>query len=106
MKTVGVLGGCDCGGKVIHDVEAVPPRGGGGGGVVDRRVLTDAGLRLITCVMIQPDCQTASLLADWAGRRGGGGVLLIPVSSSESSVVCGGVEQNDGNGSGMSRSGL
>ena len=27
MKTVEVLGGCDCGGKVILDVEAVSPRG-------------------------------------------------------------------------------
>ena len=34
------------------------------------------------------------------------GVFLIPVSSSEAGVVGGGVEQNDGNGSGMSRSGL
>ena len=32
MQTVGVLGGCDCGGKVILDVEAVSPRG-----VIDRR---------------------------------------------------------------------
>ena len=48
MKTVLVLGGCDCGGKVIVlDVEAVSPLG-----VVDRRVLTvdvDARLGLITC---------------------------------------------------------
>ena len=48
MTTVGVLGGCDCGGMVVVlDVEAVSPRG-----VVDRRVLTadiDAGLGLITC---------------------------------------------------------
>ena len=48
MKTVGVLGVCDCGGSVVVlDVEAVSPRG-----VVDRRVLTadvDAGLGLITC---------------------------------------------------------
>ena len=51
--------------------------------------------------MIQPDGQTASLLAEW--RRE---FSLIPVSSSELGVVCGGVEQNDGNGSGMSRSGL
>ena len=48
MKTVGVPGGCDCGGKAILDVEAVSPRG-----EVDRRVLTadvDAGLGLVTCV--------------------------------------------------------
>ena len=48
LKAVGVLAGCDCGGKVILDVEAVSPRL-----VVDRRVLTaevDAGLGLITCV--------------------------------------------------------
>ena len=45
MKTVE---GCNCGGKVILDVEAAFPRG-----VVDRRVLTtdvDAGLGLIPCV--------------------------------------------------------
>ena len=48
MKTVGVLGGCDCGGEVILDVEAVSPRG-----LTDRRVLTadvDAGVGLVTCV--------------------------------------------------------
>ena len=48
MKTVGVLGGCDCGGKVTLDVDAVSPRG-----EIDRRVLTadvDAGLGLMTCV--------------------------------------------------------
>ena len=98
MKTVEVLGGCDYGGKVILDVEAVSPRG-----VIDRRVLTgdvDAGLGLITCEeMIQPDGQTVSLLAEW--RRG---VLPILVGSSELGVVCGGVEQNDGHVSGMSRS--
>ena len=48
MRTVGVLGGCDCvGNVVVLDVEAVSPRG-----VVDRCVLTadvDAGLGLITC---------------------------------------------------------
>ena len=33
-------------------------------------------------------------------------VLLIPASGSELGVVCGGVEQNYLNGSGMSRSGL
>ena len=47
-RTVGVLGGCDCGGKAILDVGAVSPRW-----VVDRRVLTadvDAGLGLITCM--------------------------------------------------------
>ena len=47
-ETVGVLGGCDCGGKFILDVEAVSPRG-----VIDRRLLTadvDAGLGLITCL--------------------------------------------------------
>ena len=42
--------------------------------------------------MIQPDGQTASLLAEW--RRG---VLLIPVSIVELGVVCGGEEQNDEN---------
>ena len=48
MKTVGGLGGCDCGGKVILDVEAVSPRG-----VIGRRALTadvDAGLGLMSCV--------------------------------------------------------
>ena len=35
VKAVGVLGGCDCGGEVMLDVEAVSPRG-----VVDRRVPT------------------------------------------------------------------
>ena len=48
MNTVEVLGGCDCGGKVILDLEAVSPRG-----VIERRVLTadvDAGVGLITCV--------------------------------------------------------
>ena len=48
MKTVEVFGGCDCGGKVVLDVEAVSPRG-----VIDRRVLTadvDARLGVITCV--------------------------------------------------------
>ena len=50
--------------------------------------------------MIQPDGQTASLLAE--GRKG---FLLIPVSSNELGVVGGGVEQSDVNGSGMSRSG-
>ena len=35
MKIVEVLGGCDCDGKVILDVDAVPPRG-----AIDRRVLT------------------------------------------------------------------
>ena len=63
MKTVGVLGGCDCGGKVILDVEAVSPRG-----AVDLRVLTadvDAGLGLMTCgEFIQPDGQTGILLAE------------------------------------------
>ena len=48
LKTVGVFGGCDCGGKVVLlDVEAVSLRG-----VVDRRVLTadvDASLGLETC---------------------------------------------------------
>ena len=48
MKTVGVIGGCGCSGKiVVLDVEAVSPRG-----VVERRVFTvdvDAGLGLITC---------------------------------------------------------
>ena len=69
MKTVGVLGCCNCGGKVILDVEAVSPRG-----VVDRRVLTadvDAGLtraQNLSEEMIQLDGQTASLLAEW--RRG------------------------------------
>ena len=51
--------------------------------------------------MIQPDGQTASLLAEWRW-----GVLLILVSSSEFGVVDGGVEQNDGHGSSMSGSGL
>ena len=48
LKTVEVLGGCDCGGKVVLDVEAVSPRG-----AIDRRVLTadvDACVGLITCV--------------------------------------------------------
>ena len=43
-----VLGGCDCGGRVILDVEAVALRS-----VTDWRVLTadvDAGVGLITCV--------------------------------------------------------
>ena len=62
--------------------------------------------------LIQPDCQTAILLAEWhGGREGGegggrrGGGLLIPVISSELGVDGGGVEQNDGSGSGTSRSG-
>ena len=50
--------------------------------------------------MILPDGQTASLLAE--RRR----EVLIPVSSSEFGVVGSGVEQNDGNGSSMSKSGL
>ena len=49
--------------------------------------------------MILPDGQTAS---SWLS---GAGDLLIPVSRSWLGVG-GGVEQNDGNGSGMSRSGL
>ena len=49
--------------------------------------------------MVQPDGQTASLLAE--RRRG---FFLIPVSSSELGVVCGGEEQNDANESGMSKS--
>ena len=53
--------------EVILDVEADSPRG-----VIDRRVLTadvDARLVLNLCeAMIQPDGQTASLLAEW--RRG------------------------------------
>ena len=48
MKNVGVLEGCDCGGKIIVlDVLAVSPRG-----IVDRRALTadvDPGLGLTTC---------------------------------------------------------
>ena len=57
MKTVEVQGGCDCGGKVNLDVEAVSPRE-----VVDRRVNTadvDAGLRLITCVLCEEVCEVA-----------------------------------------------
>ena len=82
MKTVGVLGGYDCCGKVIVlDVEAVSHRR-----VVNRRVLT-AG------VSIPP-----------GGVAQGG--LLIAVISSEFGVDGGGVEQNDGHGSGTSRSGL
>ena len=45
VKAAGVLGGCDCGGEVMLDVEAVSPRG-----AVDRRVPTadvDAGLGLM-----------------------------------------------------------
>ena len=48
MKTVKGLGGCDCGGEVILDGEAVSHRG-----VIDRRVLTadvGAGVGLIICV--------------------------------------------------------
>ena len=48
--------------------------------------------------------------ARWPNSSPPGGVaqegLLIPVISSELGVICGGVEQNVGNGSGMSRSGL
>ena len=72
MKTVKVLGGCDCGGDVVVlDVEAVSPRG-----VVDRRVLTvdvDAGLGLITC--------ERSWFGQVASPPGGvaQGGLLIPV---------------------------
>ena len=48
MKTVGVLGCCECGGKVmVLDVEAVSPQE-----VVDRRVLNadvDADFGLLTC---------------------------------------------------------
>ena len=87
MKTVRVVGGCDCGGKVILDVEALSPRG-----VIDRRMLTadvDAGLG--------PNSIPAGVAQ---------GFLLIPVSSSELGVVCGGVERNDGNGSDTSKSGL
>ena len=47
MKSVEVLGGCDRGGEVVLDVEAVSPQR-----VVDRSVLTadvDTGLGLKTC---------------------------------------------------------
>ena len=47
LKTVKVLGDCDCGGMVTLGVKSVLIRG-----VVDRSVLTadfDAGVRLITC---------------------------------------------------------
>ena len=47
LKTVKVLGGCDCGSMVTLGVEAVLIRG-----VVDRSVLTadfDPGVGLITC---------------------------------------------------------
>ena len=73
MKTVRVLGGCDCGGKVIvRDVEAVSPRE-----VVVRRVLTadvDASLGHITWApnnLLSPSCSPFAeeliqpLLATW-----------------------------------------
>ena len=47
MKTVG---GCDCGGKVILDVEAVSPRGVKKIGECSLTADVDAGLGLITCV--------------------------------------------------------
>ena len=68
MKTVEVLGGCDCGGKVIPNVEVASPRR-----VIDRRVLTsdvDAGFGLITCVR-KWFSQMARLHSFW--RRGTGG---------------------------------
>ena len=55
MSAVEVLGGCDCGGKVMLDVEAVSPRC-----VVDRCVPTadvDAGRGLITDDLARwPNC--------------------------------------------------
>ena len=102
MKTVTVLGGSDCGGKVIvRDVEAVSPRE-----VVVRRVLTadvDAGLGHVTCERSWFS-QMAKQQSSWRSSTGENGPL-IPQFGSEFDVV-GGVEQNDGNGSGTSRSGL
>ena len=100
MKIVQVLGGCDCGGKVILDVESVSPRG-----EIDRRVLTadvDAGLGLIPCVR-KWFSQMARLPSFW---RSGTRVLLIPASGREVGVVCGGEEQNDEKVSGAPRSAL
>ena len=94
------FGGCDCGGEVVVvGVQALSPRG-----EVDRRVLTAdvlAGLGLITCERNGFD-QMAKQQSSW--RRSAGG-LLIPVIGSAVGVEGGGVEQNDGNGPGTSRSG-
>ena len=63
----------------------------------------DAGLGLITCQRSGFDQMVmARQQSSWRSSTGG---LLIPVIGSEFGVDGGGVEQNDGNGSGTSRSG-
>ena len=91
--------GCDCGGKVILDVEAVLPRG-----VIDRRVLTadvDAGVGLITRVRW---CFGQVARPTSFQRSRTGGVLLIPVSGRVVGAVCDGEEQNEEKVSGTPRS--
>ena len=98
MKTVEGLGGCDCGGKVVLDVETVPPRG-----VTDRRVLTadvDAGVGPVTCTR-KCSGQVARL---FSFKRSTQGAPLIPVSGRVAGVVCHGAEQNEEKVSGAPRS--
>ena len=74
MKTVEVLGGCDCGGKVVLDVEAVSSRG-----VTDRRVLTAVQV-LGSYPVTGDDSARWPNLAEW--RRGS------PDSSQQQLVGC------------------